>query len=88
MLLHVHELVGLGRLWLDLNLVLLVAPQVHKLHGVVLLGVVPRRLVQLGVDTLALPLHVGVVVAILLLAQRPLGFDVVGVLVSRCRVED
>ena len=67
-LLHVHELVGLGWLWLDLNLGGLVAPQVLELHGVVVLGVVLLHLVQLGVDTLALPLHVGVVVAVLVLA--------------------
>ena len=42
----------------------------------------------LGVDTLALLLHVGVVVAFLVLAQKPLGFDVVGALESWCRVED
>ena len=88
MLLLVLELVGLGWLRLYLNLGGLVAPQVLELHGVVLLGVVPRRLVQLGVDTLALPLHVGVVVAVLVLVQKPLGFDVVGAFESRCRVED
>ena len=87
-LLHVHELVGLGRLWLDLNLGGLVAPQVLELHGVVVLGVVLRHLVQLGVDALALPLHVGVVVAVLVLVQKPLEFDVVGTLESRCHVED
>ena len=43
---------------------------------------------KLGVDVLALPLHVGVVFAVLVLAQRPLEFDVVGVLESRCRVGD
>ena len=69
MLLHVHELVGLGRLWLDLNLGGLVAPQVLELHGVVVLGVVPQHLVLLGVDTLALPLHIDVVVSVLVLAQ-------------------
>ena len=63
-------------------------PQVLEFHGVVLLGVVPRRLVQLGVDALALPLHVGVIIVILVLAQRPLGFVIVGALASRCRVED
>ena len=61
-LLPVHELVGLGWLRLDLNLGGLVLPQVLELHGVVILGVVPRHLVQLGVDSLALPLHVGIVV--------------------------
>ena len=88
MLLHVHELVGLGRLRLDLNLGGLVAPQVLELHGVVVLGVVPQHLVLLGVNVPALPLHVGIVVAVLVLVQKPLGFDVVGALESRCRVED
>ena len=87
-LLHVHELGSLGWLRLDLNLGGLVAPQVLELHGVVVLGVVPRHLVQLGVDALALPLHVGVVVAVLVLAQRPLEFDVVGALESRCLIGD
>ena len=41
-----------------------------------------------GVDALALPLHVGVVVVFHVLAQKPLGFDVVGALESWCRVED
>ena len=48
----------------------------------------PRHLEHFGVDTLALPLHVGIVVAVLVLAQRPLGFDIVGALESRCRIED
>ena len=87
-LLDVDELVGLGWLRLDLNLGGLVAPQVLELHGVVVLGVVPRHLVQLGVDALALPLHVGVVVAVLVLAQKPLGFDVVSALESWCQIED
>ena len=87
-LLHVHELVGLSWRRLYLNLGGLVAPQVLERHRVVVLDVVPRHLVHLGVDTLALPLHVGVVVAVLVLAQRLLGFDVVGALASRCRVED
>ena len=87
-LLLVHGLVGLGRLQLDLNLGGLVAPQVLELHRVVVLGVVPRHLVHLGVDALALPLHVGVVVAVLVLAQKPLGFDIVGAIESRCRIED
>ena len=43
---------------------------------------------QLGVDALTLPLHVGVVVADLVLVQKPLGFDVVGALESWRRVED
>ena len=41
-----------------------------ELHGVVVLGVVPQHLVHLGVDALALPLRVGIVVAVLMLAQR------------------
>ena len=87
-LLGVDELVGLGWLWLDLNLGGNVAPQVLELHGVVVLGIVPRHLVHLGVDALALPLHVGVVVAVLVLAQKTLGFLVVGALESLCRIED
>ena len=43
---------------------------------------------HLGVVALTLPLHVGVGVAVLVLAQRPLEFDVVGALESRCRVGD
>ena len=86
MLLLVLELVGLGWLRLDLNLGGLVAPQVLELHGVVVLGVVPRHLVHLGVDARAIPLHVGVVIAVLVLARKPLGFDIVGALESRCRV--
>ena len=39
MLRHVHELVGLGRLRLDLNHVELVVPQVLERHGVVVLDV-------------------------------------------------
>ena len=85
---RVHGLVGLGWLRLNLNLGGLVAPQVLELHGVVVLGVVRRHLVQLGVDALALPLHVGVVVAVFVLVQKPLEFDVVGALESRCHVED
>ena len=69
-LLDVDELVGLGWLWLDLNLGGLVAPQVLELHGVVVLGIVPRHLVHLGVDALALPLRVGVGIAVLVLAQK------------------
>ena len=67
-LLHVHELVGLGWLRLDLILRGLVAPQVLELLAIVSLYVVPRHLVLLGVDALALPLHVGV--AVLVLAER------------------
>ena len=48
----------------------------------------PLRLGHFGVDALALPLHVVVVVDVLVLAQRPLDFDVVGALESRCRVGD
>ena len=87
-LLLVHELVGLGRLRLDLNHVELVAPQVLERHGVVVLDVVPRHLEHFGVDALALPLHVGVAVSVVVLAQRPLEFDVVSALESRYRVED
>ena len=87
-LLHVHELVGLGRLRLDLNRVELVVPQVLERHGVVVLDVVPRHLEHFGVDALALPLHVVVVVAVLVLVQMPLEFDVVGALESQCRVGD
>ena len=49
MLLLVLELFGLGWLWLDLNLVGLVVPQVLELHRVVVLGVVLWHLVLLGV---------------------------------------
>ena len=87
-LLHVHKLVSLDWLRLDLNLRGLNAPQVLERHGVVFLGVVPRHLEHFGVDALALPLHVGVVVAVLVLAQRLLGFDVVDALASWCHVED
>ena len=69
-LLHVHELVGLCWLWLDLILGGLVAPQVLELLAIVALDVVPRHLVFLGVYALALPLRVGSVVAVLVLAQR------------------
>ena len=69
MLRHVHELVGLGRLRLDLNHVELVVPQVLERHGVVVLDVVPRHLEHFGLDALALPLHVVVVIAVLMLAQ-------------------
>lgn len=88
MLLIVLELVGLGRLPLDLNLGGLVEPQVLELHGVVLLGIVPLYLEHFGVDAFALPLHVGLVVAILVLAQRPLEFDIISAVESRCRVGD
>ena len=87
-LLHVHELVGLGWLRLDLNLGGLVAPQMLEHLAIIALDVVPRHLVLLGVDALALPLHFGVVVVVLMLVQKPLGFDVVGALESLCRLED
>ena len=85
---RLHGLDGLGRQRLDSNCVELVAPQVLDRHGVVVLDIVPRHLEHFGVDALALPLHVGVVVAVLVLAQIPLVFDVVDALASRCRVED
>ena len=84
----VHGLVGFGRQRLDSNRVELVAPQLLECHGVVVLGVVPRHLVQLHVDARALPLHVGIVVVVLVLAQRPLEFDVVGALENRCLIGD
>ena len=52
------------------------------------LDVVPRHLVLLGEDALALPLHVGNVVAVLMLVQKLLGFGIVGALECRCHVED
>ena len=60
----------------------------HELLVVVVLDVVSWHFVHLSVITLALPLHVGVVVAVLVLAQRPLEFDVVGALESRCLLGD
>ena len=69
-LLDVHELVGLGWLWLDLILRELVAPQVLELLAIVALDIVPRHLVLLCVDAVALPLRAGVVVVVLVLAQR------------------
>ena len=57
-----------------------------ELLAIVALDVVPRHLVLLGEDAIILPLRVGVVV--LVLAQKPLGFDVVGALESRCRIDD
>ena len=77
-----HGLVGLGWQRIDLNRVELIVPQVLERHGVVVLDVVPRHLEHFAVDALALPLHV--VVAVLVLVQRPLEFDVVGALESRC----
>ena len=82
----VHGLVGFGPQRLDSNCVELVAPQVLEHHRVVVLDVVPRHLGNFGVDALALPLHV--VVVVLVLAQRPLEFDVDGALESRCRAGD
>ena len=69
-LLHVHELVGLGWLRLDLILGGLVVPQVLEHLAIVALDVVPRHLVLLAIDTLALSLRVVVVVSVLVLAQR------------------
>ena len=84
----VHGLVGLGRQRLDSHHIELFAPQVLEHHTIVAPHVVPRHLVLLGEDVLALPLRVGVVVVVLVLAQKPLGFDIVGALDSRCRVVD
>ena len=86
-LLLVHGLVGFGQQWLDSNRVELVVPQVLARHRVVVLDVLSRHLVHVGVDAHVLPLHVGIVVAVLLLTQRLLGFDVVDALASR-RIED
>ena len=83
-LIHVHELAGLGWLRLDLNLEGHVVPQVLELHKVVVLGVVPRRLVHLDVVALA-PL---VLVVVLVLVRKQLGCDDVDALESQCRVED
>ena len=80
----VHMLVGLGRQWLDSHHVELVAPQVLEHHGVVVLDVEPRHLVHFGVDARILPLHVGVVVVVLELAQRLLRLDIIGALESWC----
>ena len=87
-LLHVHQLVDLGWLRLDLNLGGHVAPQVLDLLIVVVLDIVPRHLVQLGVLALALHLLVVVGVAVLVLVRKRLGFGDVDALESRCRVED
>ena len=69
-LLVAHELAGCA--WLQLGLILggHVAPQVLELLAIVVLDVVPRHLVHLGVDVLALPLLDGVGVAIHVLAQK------------------
>ena len=80
----VHGLDGLGWQRLDSNRIELVAPQVLERHGVVVLDVEPRHLVHFGVEARVLPLHVGVVVAILGLAQRIRRLDIVDVLASRC----
>ena len=69
-LLVAHDFAGCAWLRLDLNLGGHVAPQVLELHVIVVLDVVPRHLVHLGVGALALPLRVGVGVAILVLAER------------------
>ena len=69
-LLDVHELVGLGWLWINLILGGLVAPQALELLAMVALDIVPRHLVLLCVDAVALPLRAGVVVVVLVLAQR------------------
>ena len=53
-------------------------------HGVVVLDVEPRHLVHFSVDARVLPLHVGVVVAVLELAQRLLRLDIIGALESWC----
>ena len=79
-----HGLVGLRRQWLDSHRVELVAPQVLERHEVVVLDVEPRHLVHFGVDARVLPLHVGVVVPVLELAQRLIRLDVVGALESLC----
>ena len=81
---RLHGLDGLGRQRLDSPRVELVAPQVLERHGVVVLDVEPRYFVHFGVDARVLPLHVGVVVALLELAQRLLRLDVVNVLASPC----
>ena len=87
-LLDVVELVGLDWLRHNLSLEEHVAPQVLELHVVVVLDVAPRRLVHLDVVALAPLVLVVVGVAVLVLARMQLGFDVVGALESRCRVED
>ena len=79
-----HGIVSLARQRLDSHRVELVAPQVLERHGVVVLDVEPWHLVHFGVDARVLPLHVGVVVAVLELAQTLVLLDVVDVLASRC----
>ena len=83
-----HELAGCVWRRLYLNLGGLVAPQVLELHGVVVLGVVPRHLVHLDVVALAPLVLVVVGVAVLVLVRKQLGCDDVDALESRCRVED
>ena len=80
----VHGLVSFGRQRLDSNRVELVAPQVLEHHGVVVPDVEPRHLVHFCVDASVLPLHVGIVVVVLELAQRLLQLDIVGALERRC----
>lgn len=68
-LLDGDELVGLGWLWLDLNLGGNVAPQVLELHEVVVLDVAPRRLVHLDVVALTPLVLVVIGVAVLVLPR-------------------
>ena len=70
-LIDAQDFAGCAWLWLDLNFGGHVVPQVLELHRVVVLGIVPRHLVHLDVDTHAPPLHVGVVIAVLVQAQKP-----------------
>ena len=80
---RLHGLDGLGRQRLDSPRVELVAPQVLERHGVVVLYVEPWHLLHFGVDARVLPLHVGVVVPVLELAQRLIRLNVVGALESQ-----
>ena len=70
-----HGLDGLGWQRLDSHRVELVVPQVLDRHGVVVLDIEPRHFLHFVVDARVLPLHVGVVVAVLELAQRLLWLD-------------
>ena len=79
-----HGLDGFGRQWLDSHRVELVAPQVLERHGVVVLDVEPRHFVHFGVNACVLPLHVGVVLVVLVIAQMLLWLNVVDVLEIRC----
>ena len=88
MLLDGDELVGLDWLRHDLSHEGHVAPQVLELHGVVVVGAPPRRLVHLDVVALAPLVLVVVGVAVLVLVRKRLGFGNVDALKSRCRVED